>query len=391
MDGDNGAFSLGGYVRTVSGVQSYRRLELSPLLLPDPVVGQNVGIGRLEWSADVGQRVTLDLHQRVLFRVQNQDLPSFGATTAGVGVTAAPSQNIDMRSVILDRDGLYAEHDIDRLTARIFLDQASLYVGRQAIAWGNTMLFSVSDIWTKFSPFEIDTERRGIDAIRAIIAPSLSWELDVVVADRGPLEDLGAGARFTFYRPRGDVFVGVAKSWQEVLFMGGFARDLDTVTLRLDAMLPVEWDVPGQDAGFAAPRATVGVDHFRDDWTLSAEYHFNGAGENDAADYADNVVNTPAFGRGEVYLMGTHYVGALASYKLTELATLSLAATMNLLDPSALIAPSFGWQLAQDVDLSFGAYVPVGAVPDSSGLVPSIQSEFGSAPLFVFGQLAAYY
>ena len=388
VDRDHGGLTLGGYVRAVESVQSWRRIDLADLVLSDPLVGQTAGVARLEWTAQAGELLTLDLHQRIALTTSSQsnDLLELGGV--GVGVSRRPERNVDLSTDLIDGNGLRAEHDIDRLSARLYLRHVDLYVGRQAVGWGSAVLFAVADLWTQFSPFELDTaEKAGVDAVRAIAAPTDNVELEAIVVDRGAVEDIGVGVRTTLYRPRGDVWFAAAKSWQEVLAMGGWSRDLSTVTLRGDAVLPLDYD----SVELQAPRVTVGLDYFRERGFVTVEYHLDGEGAVTPEGYADRAASAQV-ARGEVYLLGRHYVGVTAGIKPTSPTTLALTTLVNVADPSAVFAPSFLWQAGEAVDLTLGAYVPVGATPKlAAPLGVSIESELGSAPVTVYGGLALYY
>lgn len=389
VEKEGGSFTLGGYVRSTSGVQTFEHWRIADDLLDEAAFGSNVGVGRLEWTGTVGDRLTVDLHQRVLWRVQAENAAIFG-TGLGVGVSRPPDGNVDLSTVLIDTGQTYAEHDIDRLSLRIYLDRADLYIGRQAIGWGNALLFPVADVWTRFSPFELDTaEKRGVDALRVILAPSYDWELEFVAVDRGAAEDIGAGVRATFYRPHGDVYVASAKTYNEVFWAGGWARDMERITFRGEAMLPLQWGDDG--ASLELPRATLGIDHFRDDWIVSAEAHFNGAGETHAEDYVANAGSADVYQRAEVYLLGRYYAGGTVAYTPTELTSIGVGAMMNLSDPSAILTPTFAWQVAQDVEFGLGGFIPIGAQPEVELILPRIRSEFGSAPYFAYANLAAYY
>ena len=66
--------------------------------------------------------------------------------------------------------------------------------------------------------------------------------------------------------------------------------------------------------------------------------------------------------------------------------TSSLSILANVGDPSALLVPTLEVSVANDTDLSTGAYVGIGARPD--GLV--LQSELGAVPVTAFVRMAMY-
>ncbi len=54
-------------------------------------------------------------------------------------------------------------------------------------------------------------------------------------------------------------------------------------------------------------------------------------------------------------------------------------------------APAGTWSVAQDVDLSAGAFVALGEGPEWATFPLAIDSEFGAAPDLYYLQLAAYF
>lgn len=388
VDKDNGTLTVGGYARAALMVQDSNRLGLSDLINPDPVGGQSVGVVRLEWSSSIGERVTLDMHQRLAWRT-----PQLSGLAAQLGLSATeePERSVDLSTNIVSTESLLLSHDIDRLAARIYLNRADLYLGRQAITWGNALVLPSTDLWSRFAQFELDTtEKPGVDGLRVLAGASSSTELEFVVIDRGSVDDLSGGVRATVYLDRSDVYVYAAKHWDALGVGGGFARDLETVSLRLDVHQPIPLAYDERDVA-PLPRATLGVDHFRSKWNISGELHYNGAGAADSDEYVQNALGSPEYERGEVQLLGNVYAGVLWGYRPVEPLAFSLLGLVNVLDPSAVIAPSMMWTPMQDVELGIGGYIPVGAPPDTSGLLPQARSEFGNLPNSVYFQMAAYY
>ncbi|MFT6397583.1 MAG: hypothetical protein ACJAYU_002337 [Bradymonadia bacterium] len=388
LDKNNGTLTVGGYARTALMVQDSHRLGLSELINPEPTSGQSVGVVRLEWTSSIGERVTLDIHQRLSWRTpQTSGL----AAQLGLGATAEPVRTVDLSTNIVSDESLLLAHDIDRLAARLYLNRVDLYIGRQAITWGNALMLPSTDLWSRFAQFELDTtEKPGVDAVRALAGVSDSTELEFVIVDRGAAEDVSGGVRATVYLDRSDVYVYAAKHWDALGVGGGFARDLDTVSLRLDVHQPVPLAFDERDTA-PLPRATLGVDHFRSKWNVSGELHFNGAGAGDSDEYVQSAIESPEYERGEIQLLGTAYAGILWGYRPVEPISFSLLGLVNLLDPSAVLAPSMMWTPMQDVELGIGGYIPIGAAPNTSGLLPQARSEFGNLPNSVYFQMAAYY
>ncbi|MFW5968666.1 MAG: hypothetical protein ACOCV2_14170 [Persicimonas sp.] len=383
---------LGGYAQSVTGVQVLPYEEV-PFLSDDPR-GINSQVVRLEWDGQLTDSVGFAVHNRLYSQIVTGDQLLDGEETGpvGLGASVAPDRTLDLSTEIVDETGLLIDHDIDRAAFDFFTESADITVGRQAITWGRATLFPVADLWTKFSPFELDqTQKRGTDAARALFYPSYETEIDVVVADRGSLEDLSAGVRAARTFGWGDAFVAGGKMWDQGMAMAGVSVTGNSIKGRLEVTEPFDLD----ESEFDLPRATVGGDYLKGKLQLSLEYHFNGAGAVEPDAYLDQL-QSEVFERGETYFLGRHYMGGLVNYSGFERTDLSLSTIANVGDPSAMIAPNLRYVLSDEADISIGGFHGVGDGIDyftDSSLVDAIEinSEYGTYGSMVFTQLRIFY
>jgi hypothetical protein len=373
---------VGGYVRALSGVQlAPRDGERAG---GDPgTLGIASSIARVEWKLRVGDHVTFELHNRLFFDLRSE---AGAAGGLGAGVTVEPSRSLDLSTDLVRTDTFLLEHDIDRAALGLYLGPVDVTLGRQAISWGNSLIFATSDVWAAFSPFDLDTsQKRGIDAVRAITSPSERVELDMVLADRGSLADLSGGVRTTLYLPRADLYLALGKVFDELSVMAGVSAAVGSFKLRAEGHLPYSLD----DDALALPRVTVGSDWFGPDVTLTLEAHYNGAGTDQPDRYIAHALGSGPLRRGETYLLGRWYLGGAAAWQATPLVNLSVSVIANLQDPSALVVTRASWDVAQDISLAIGAFNSIGARPPSPPLV--LRSELGAAGHLVYLELAAFF
>jgi hypothetical protein len=387
-EGKSGSLTLGGYAYELAGVQILN-FELAPesadLGLPSHL-GLSETILRLEWKASLGDHVTVEVHQRLFLRVNSEPLAS-GGEKLGLGASVAPRRTLDLRSAVYDEDRLLFEHDIDRLVLRANLGDFDISLGRQAITWGEAELFPIADLWSTFSPYELDTsQKRGIDALRVLYSHSRTLELEAVVADRGTLRDLSGGLRVATYGKAADFYFAVAKQWRAVLAFVGVSATAGSFKLRAEAAEPFDLD----RSEFSPPRVSVGADWLGATLTVTLEAHYNGTGVLRASEYASHLSNSTAIAHGESYLLGRWYAGAAATWKISELFKLAISAIGNLQDPSAIVVGAFTYQLTQETDLSLGAYQGVGKSP-LLGTTPELRSELGSAGGLYYLALSSFF
>jgi hypothetical protein len=390
-DSDNDAWDrvrLGGYVRTLAGLQQLRYQLAPDAAGPAPAdhLGLSVTVMRLEWNGALGDRFSAELHQRVFQRMSSES-PAWGGSRLGLGASVVPRRSIDLRSVAYDEDRLLLEHDLDRLVLRANLGHVDVFLGRQAITWGMGQLFPVADLWTTYSPFELDTsQKRGVDALRVLFSRSRAWELEAVLADRGTLRDLSSGLRVATYREYVDIYVAIAKQWRELLAFAGIAATAGNFKLRAEAAGPYDLD----QRELAAPRLSLAADWLYSAFSLTLEAHYNGTGAQQADQYSAHLTTSPALAHGESYLVGRLYTGAAASWKLSELFQLTVSGICNLQDPSALLTAAFTWRLVQETELALGTFQGIGRSL-LVGSAPTMRSEFGSYGSLYYLALASYF
>ncbi|MBA2665020.1 MAG: hypothetical protein H0U74_22225 [Bradymonadaceae bacterium] len=383
FDGDTLGLELRGYAQSAGGFQDpgYEVPVLGSL-----ASGFHAQVLRLQWFAQLGDSLTLDVHNRFVTYTSSSVLGAGLGDAVGIGASVVPQRTVNLQTTFIDEGGFRASHDIDRLALRVFFGAGEVVLGRQAITWGHGSMFAVADVWTQFSPFELDqTEKPGIDAARVLYYPTPGLELDFIVADRGSLEDLSAGARASMVAGSADVYVAGGKFWQQIMAMAGVA--LDMVDFKLRAEIAQGYDADA--ARFRLPRGTIGADYFASDWSFSADYHFNGVGTPRAEDYVAQL-SDPARARGESYYLNRHYVGLASSYGGIDRLRLSVAAITNVVDPSVIVTPSLSYEFSDNADITLGAFQGFGEKPVfDPGL--QLRSEFGTYGGFYYAQFRGFF
>ncbi len=335
---------------------------------------------RLETKGTIGEKISFEIHNRLFLRTSNASNSGLG-----LGATTVPKRTVDLRSEFINDDGLLVEHDLDRLAFTWFTPVADFTIGRQAISWGHATFFPVNDLWTQFSPFESDTsQKRGVDAIRAIAYPSDTVELDLVVVDRGEIEDLSGGLKVAWTMGNGEYFLGAARNYETLDALAGVAMEIGDIRAHLDINLPFEFE----ESELLLPSASIGADYFSSNFLVSGEYFFNGYGV-EKEKYITNLSSARSQ-RGQSYLIGEHYLALNAGYLPIPELTLNVLALTNLLDPSSLISPTISYQATEDATISLGGFFAVGERPITDVFPPSINSEFGLAGYSAFLQLSTF-
>ncbi|MEJ2678617.1 MAG: hypothetical protein P8174_06025 [Gemmatimonadota bacterium] len=375
---------LGGYVRSLTGIQD---LGYTPPV-GERRSGFNGEVVRLEWRLTMGKHVVFNVHNRVQAQVMSGDAPVGEA--AGIGVSVVPGRAFDLSTNQLTANRLRVWHDLDRLAVTVYTGAADVTVGRQAVTWGISSLFPVADLWTQFSPFELDTEEKpGMDGVRVLMYPASGVELDGVVADRGNARDLSAGMRATVGLSSADVYAGFGKFWNELIGLGGVSLLFDQAKLRFEGAFPYDMDAHGMEL----PRVTLGLDWLSSKWQLTGELHYNGAGARNSAGYVAQLQD-PRFARGESYFLDRYYAGGVAAWQPDADGRMNivLSALANLSDPSLALTPLLTYDFGQTTSVSVGALQTFGRRPlfPAFGL-PVLRSEYGTYGNLWFTRISVFF
>jgi hypothetical protein len=359
-----------------------------------------VGLWRLRLGLDarLGGRSSVELaYEQRLRTVEEQ--ASRGLVVLPPQVEA-PYRIVQLDNVISSSDAYSYQHELDRALVALHYERGDVTIGRQAIGWGRGVVFSAIDVFSPFSPLEIDREwRRGVDAFQADVRLTDTSSLDVVGAFGESWEDSALLGRLRGRTSSGlfDGEVVLGKRAEDTMYAGAFSASV------------WEAEVHGELAFFDTPERFAGGGLFDDEHlvtkavlgasytfsvgnglTVWAEYHFSGFGSEDMAQ-AQQRLQDPSyverFLRGDTQIVGQHATAVQASYLVSDLWTLNFIWIANPDDASGIVAPSVNVTLSDNVTIVASVYFPYGDGPDEAGLP---QTEYGAAPVTAFLQLAIY-
>jgi hypothetical protein len=280
------------------------------------------------------------------------------------------TQVMDLTSVIDEDERSVWYHRIDRLVLGVSHSRGVVRIGRQAVTWGNGLVFNPMDLFSPFRPTDIEREYKpGTDLVYA----QLPWP------DRGNLQLL--------YVPRrnpatGDIdgnqsslagnlhlFKGTtefdllaAKHYEDFVLGAGSIGYLGSAAWRVDAT----WTILDSDSPSANYLSVVAnLDRswvwWRKNFYGFLEFYYNGLGENDYRQALANPDILKRLERGELFVLGRTYLAALIQIELHPLFNVFVTDITNLKDPSGILQPRGVWDFAPDFQLIFGANLFYGA------------------------------
>ncbi len=290
---------------------------------------------------------------------------------------------------------------LDRVSIAYSSDKAVIRFGRQAISWGNSLLFTPMDILNPFDPAAVDKEyKTGDDMLYGQYLFDNGNDLQAVtVVRRNPVSGEVEGDQSSLALKYHGFWAGreydllAAQHYGEALLAVGLSGDLGGAVLRGDLV----WN--DTDSG-AIYSAVAGLDYSwvggGRNWMGTVEYFYNGFGQADsdysAAGLAANPELLERLARGELFNIGRHYLGASVTLEATPLLNLTPNIFVNLIDPSAYaqLVASYSWK--QDIQLLAALSFPIGPGGSEYGGIEAEQpGSYVSSGPSLFVQLAWYF
>jgi hypothetical protein len=290
---------------------------------------------------------------------------------------------------------------LDRLSVGYTGASLSVRLGRQAISWGNGLIYNPMDIVNPFDPAAVDTEYKiGDDMITAQwLMPSGNDLQAVVVGRRDPVtgevsSEAGTSAvKLHLFAGDWELDLLAAVHWDHPVLAVGAVRSVGGGVWRGDVV------ATDTDHGTEISAVTS----YSSSWTWRQrncsgliELYWNGFGQSGGAYAPEDLAANPAllerFVRGELFTLGRAYLGLSATVEVTPLLLVTPNAFVNLEDPSGLLQVVVQADLSQDLRLVASASLPMG--PDGSEF-GGIQSGIPGRTLGVgpqlFVQFARYF
>ena len=306
----------------------------------------------------------------------------------------------DLTHEISDNDSRVVVQRLDRLHLDYTGDKTVLRFGRQAVSWGNGLIYTPMDFLNPFDPAAVDTEYKvGDDMLYAqyLLDSGNDWQF-VSVQRRDEDDNVSTDVSSTALK-----FHGFGLQWEYDLLL---AEHYDEFMLGAGGLLNV---------GESVVRGDITLTDGKEEWVTSlvlnwsyswvwgghnvsgvAEYFYNGFGLRESdytaekireeTDLVDRIV------RGELFTLGRHYVAASLLLELTPLLNVTPNLFVNLGDSSALLQLVMQWDLAQNWQLLGALSAPLGSSgTEYGGLetgVDDLTLEVGPS---LFAQIAWYF
>lgn len=268
-------------------------------------------------------------------------------------------------------------HRFDRLAVQYRSGPWAVTAGRQAVSWGNGLVFQPFDLFNPFAPTTVDQDyKAGDDLLLVERALAAGGGVQLLVVGRRDMDGertadaASAAVKWHGFVGSGELELMAARHYQDRVFgaagrlpLGGALLRSDLVATRLDNG---DWKISG----------IVNVDYSTllggRNLYLFAEYFHNGFG-------ARRLPATPTgypealadrLQRGELFSLMRDYVAAGGSLEWHPLWTQALTVIGNLDDGSVLLQTQLTHEPDDHQRLELGLLAPLGRAGEEYGGVP---------------------
>lgn len=270
-------------------------------------------------------------------------------------------------------DGSRSEvlHRMDRLWLGHTGDKTTVRFGRQALSWGNGLLFSPMDLVNPFDPTTIDTEyKTGDDMLYLQYLRDngddvqAAWVLRRRLSDGAVDADLATAAiKYHGFAGQAEYDVLLAEDGDADVIGLGAARSIGGAVLRGDI-------ISSKSAGDSITEALVNLSY---SWTWGGR-NVNGSAElyHDGRD--------------------SRYFGGMLAIEVSPLWIITPTIIANVSDSSGLVQLISQYSLSDDLSLLASFNVPLGSDgTEFRGPESGIPGRYYSFEMGVFAQLAWYF
>ena len=306
---------------------------------------------------------------------------SYGTTVQQIFQRGFDDDNtslMDLSSKIKQGDDYFFSHRLDRLNLSFEGDFGKIIIGRQALTWGNGLVFNPMDVFNPFSPYDSDKDyKKGGDLAYFETFFKNGNELQLLYV---PRRDLNGGsvkfsnssiaAKYHIFADDMEFDFMAAKHYEDFMAGIGCVGILGSAAWRSDIIYTLaQGDMENDSFSFV-----INIDYswvwFNKNFYGFLEYHYSSLGiENDYSKiFTDHDLRTRA-SRGEIYGYAKNYLSTNLQIEINPLLNFNLLIITNLDDPSFRIQPLFTLSAAQNLEITLGSNISLGGRGDEYGQI----------------------
>lgn len=362
----------GGHLRAI-GTTAWVNEDAAYQFMEDDPYFDGQLEGRLKNRIDFGRRWSVETHYELVALggdtyENTRDLEAlapalykfFGADQ----VVDDDRRLLDLTHVLTEKERYLAYHRLDRFNVSHAADWGTLRLGRQALTWGDGLIFNPMDLFNPFSPTAVQRDYKVGDDMAHLQLPLDPGELQLLYLPRrdpatGDVEEDVASYAAKYHAFTGAIEMDLmaARHYADTIaglgasgYWGGAAWRIDTVYTYLD-----EGDGRNDSLQAVANMDYAWIWGGKNYYGL-VEFFYNSLGRTD--DYErvfDDSDLLERLSRGELFTVGRYYLSGQVQIELHPLLQLYTTAIVNLSDSSGILQPQAVWDVTEAFQAIFGA------------------------------------
>jgi hypothetical protein len=275
---------------------------------------------------------------------------------------------MDLTDTIKESDDYILFQRLDRLYLAMLPQWGSIRIGRQAITWGNGLVFNPMDLFNPFAPTQIDRDYKvGDDMLSTQFALANLGDIQGLYVPRRNPEDndiqwnqSALAAKLHIAAATTEFDVMLAKNYEDLVGGLGMSGYLADAAWRLDATWTYvdDGNHEGRNDFFSL---VANVDYswawHGKNYYAFVEYYYNGLGGDDYGKAVFDPDITERLLRGNLFALGRNFVSSQIQAELHPLLNVYFTAINNVEDPSGVVQPRAIWDVRQNLQLTMGANV----------------------------------
>lgn len=355
---------------------------------------------KFDWHSD---KLSLAADYQLI--AQYGDSVTLAGNLPGSVIIPNPVPNDDNRlfnltHVISQDDNGILAHRLDRLYVDVTGENAVGRFGRQAVSWGNGLIYTPMDFFNPFDPAAVDKEyKTGDDMLYAQYLQHSGNDLQAVWVmrrdDNGDVtNDVGSiAAKYHGFAGDKEFDLLLAQHYDDTIFGIGGISNIGGAIWRGDITFT---DTQTDNVTSLVTSLSYSWVGWERNFSGIVEYFYSGFGQENGdyspAALAGNPDLVERLTRGELFTLGRHYLAASVMIEMTPLWMLTPNIFINASDGSFLPQLVSTYDLKQNWQLLAAISLPTGASGTEYGGVDSaVAGKQFSTELNVFAQLVWYF
>lgn len=311
------------------------------------------------------------------------------------------SSLFDLSNNIKQKNSHIIKQKLDRFYLSYSQDQLVIKIGRQALSWGNGLVFRPMDIFNPFSPDEVDSSyKSGTDMIYGQWLFDNGSDISFLMVPRRDVINRELSSELSSRAIKWHSFYGniqtdllLAKDYRNTIIAAGFNGPVSNAIWRTDIVQTMlNNNEKKLSLVFNLETAWQG---YAKNFSGFVEYFHNGLGEKNTGYTLDEIsseLNQSIF-RGQLFNTGQNYLAYGLRISWTPLLQLSPLLMTNTDDHSRLFFIQGLYSYSQNTRIDFGASLSVGKQgSEFGGLETSANNGvFLQIPNQIYARLSYYF